>query len=268
MTNTISAAANPDLANELFRTSMASDEERLITVPNPPDTSVTLPGGYIDSSGRVVTDAEVRELTGKDEEAISRATNLGKAVLLILQRGVVSVGGRPVDDRLLEELLGGDRDMLLLAIFKATFGKTTEVPAFCSGCNEEKTVSIDLDEDIPVKKLGDPVGDRVFTYHGKTYEITVQLPTGYAQKELLLNSDKTVAELKTILLENTIKLIGKAPVMSKAQVQDLSIVERQEIAEEIDKRVPGPQFEDLTVSCPDCGSDVRVSFNFGALFQL
>jgi hypothetical protein len=257
------------MANDMI--SKALQEEPAapeITILPPSDTSVTLPGGYITATGEVITQAEIRELNGKDEEAISRASNIGKAIVTILQRGTVKIGDQKVDDKILDNLLSGDRDMLLLAIFKATFGETVDLNAFCEGCNEVKTVNINLTTDIPVKVLTDPISDRVFTVQGKKNEVTVKLPTGLIQKELITNSDKTSAELTTLLLEGTVVQIDGNPVLSKMQVQNLGIVDRRTIVEEIDKRVSGPQFDDLKITCPDCESEVTVPINLGALFQL
>ena len=269
MTKTISAAANPALANDLIKTALAEKPAEPVEakIYNPLDTSVTLPGGYITLTGEVITTAEVRELTGKDEEAISRAVGMGKAILTALQRGTVKIGNIPADDKLLDQLLSGDRDMLILAIFKATFGAESDIPGYCGTCDEQKIVTVDLNEDVKIKVLTDPVNDRVFTVKGRTQEITVQLPTGITQKELIINSDKTSAELNTLLLENTVIKIGDSPVLSKLQVQNLGLVDRRKIIEEINKRVPGPQFDDITVTCPDCDSEVTVPINLGALFR-
>jgi hypothetical protein len=269
MTKTISAAANPALANNLVQQALAEkpvQKEEVNIIP-PSDTAVTLPGGYITDAGEVVTYAEVRELNGTDEEAISKATSIGKAVLTILNRGTVKIGDKKATESLLDELLSGDRDMLLLSIFKVTFGKTANLNAVCPGCNDLKTVQVDIDEDIKIKVLADPVNDRVFTVKGKKNIFTVQLPTGRAQKDMILNSDKTAAELNTLMLENSVLRIDETPVLSKLQVQNLSIVDRRAITEAINKRLVGPQFEDVKVTCPDCESEVTVPVNFGTLFQ-
>ena len=268
MTKTISAAANPALANNLIKDALAEKpvqkEPEVIT---PLDTVVTLPCGFLTPEGEVITEAEVKELTGKDEEAISRAATTGKALLTILNRGVVRIGNKKATEELLDQLLTGDRDFLLLAILKVTFGKTVSSSAFCSTCNEFKDASIDLDKDIKIKVMTDPVQDRVFTIQGKTQEITVQLPTGRAQKELINSAEKTTSELNSILLENTVMKIGNSPVVSKMQVQNLGILDRKKLVEEINSRIAGPRFEDLKVNCPDCESEVQVPINLGNLFR-
>lgn len=266
--NTINAANNPALANQMAEKVLADSAPKVApaVITPPSDTLVNLPGGYIAPAGEVVQTAEVRELNGRDEEAIGRITSLGKILSTILERAVVKLGGAPINETFLNNLLAGDRDALLLGIYKATFGNTAEVGAFCSGCNEVKTVAIDVDSDIKTRVLTDPINDRVFTVSGKN-EYTVTLPTGLVQKEIAGNMEKSTAELTTILLENTILEINGSPVLSKFQVQSLGVTDRRKISEEIFKRNPGPQFEELTIECPDCSGKVVVPISLGALFR-
>lgn len=269
MTNTINAAVNPALANDLLNKALnespAQDNSPEIVLPS--DVTVDLPGGFITATGEVVSSAEVRELNGKDEEAIARATTLGKALVTILQRGTVKIGNEPATDQVLDQLLIGDRDQLLLGILKATFGPKVEILSYCPGCNDNKTVQIDVNADIKVKILTDPVNDRIFTVTGKNKEFTVKLPNGVVQKKMIENMDKTSAELSTLILEGCVIKIGDSPVYSALQVQTLSVVDRRKIVDEINTRAPGPQFTDVTVQCPDCEGEVLVPINLGTLFQ-
>jgi hypothetical protein len=189
MTNTISAAANPALANDIIQQALQEETpsyEPQISAPS--DTTVELPGGYITPTGEVLRTAEVRELTGKDEEAIAKTTSMGKALLIVLQRGTVKIGDIKVDEKVLDDLLAGDRDALLIGIIKATFGPDIEIPSYCVGCQDIKTVSINLMTDIKTKILTNPIEDRLFTVEGKRGDILVQLPTGRVQKELINNA--------------------------------------------------------------------------------
>lgn len=270
MTNTISAAANPALANNLVKKAMQEDTLSVIQpeIVPPSDNIVELPGGYITVTGEVVRIAEVRELTGKDEEAIGRATSMSKALLTVLQRCVVRIGDEKATEKMLDGLLSGDRDALLLGILKLTFGSTPKVMCFCGGCQEAKEVLVDINADIKTKILTNPIEDRVFLVKGKAGEFTVQLPTGITQKEMLNNADKNPAELTTLLLKNTVIKIGESPVYSPMQIQNLSLVDRRAIVDAINERIPGPQFEALTTVCPDCESEVTVPVSLDSLFRL
>jgi len=267
--NTISASTNAQLANSIVEQAMSEPEKTIepAKLTAPADNVVTLPGGFI-SDGKVITTAEVRELTGRDEEALGRVTNQGRIFSTILSRAVVSVGDQKATEGLLDGLLAGDRDALLLGIYKATFGPTAEVGTFCQSCKEFKTVEIEVDGDIKSKVLVDPINDRTFVVEGKKGEFLVTLPTGITQRELVAAEDKSAPELTTILLENTVLEINGSPVVSPVQVRNLGVMDRRSIVEAISSRSPGPKFETINVSCPDCEGEVVVPISLGALFRL
>lgn len=267
--NTINAAKNPSLANDLINQAMATQEVKkepaLVTPPS--DNLVHLPGGFITDAGEVIKTAEVRELTGRDEELISRSTNSGRTFSAILACGAVKVGDIPVTEKVLDELLSGDRDAIMVGIYKATFGQLNKSSSFCRGCGEMKDIEVDVDTDIETKVLSDPILDRVFTVQGKENEYRVTLPTGAVQKELGQNLDKSLPELTTILLYGTVVEINGRPILSKNQIQSLGMTDRRLLSEEIAKRNPGPKFTDISVTCPECGGEVVVPINLGTLFR-
>src|SRR3954468_25079938 len=81
----------------------------------PPDGTVLLPGGLETDDG-IVRDAVVRELNGEDEEALAKASGHTLRYVQALLRGVETIGGEPVDNKVLRRLLIGDREELILAI--------------------------------------------------------------------------------------------------------------------------------------------------------
>ena len=268
MTTAVNAAQNPDLVNSMVSEVLASTEQKQgpVTIVPPSETVVTLPGGYVNSAGDVITEVEVRELNGKDEEAIARSTSMGKALLTILSRGTVKIGDVKATEDMLNSLLSGDRDALMLGIYRATFGPTTTINGVCPGCNTFKEVDVNIDDDIKVRPLVDE-SFRRFNVDCKVGEVVVTLPTGHVQKELINNSEKSVSELTTILLENCVLTINGAPVINKLQVQNLGINDRKMIAEAITENNIGPLFDDIKVQCPDCESEVTVPINLGNLFR-
>jgi len=270
--NTLNAAENPALANQLAQQAMqgaggAEEAPTIITIAPPTDGAVTLPGGYLTGLGEVYSTAEVRELNGLDEEAISRQPTLGKALTTILSRAVVSIGDEPATEAAIDNLLSGDADALMLGIYRATFGNTAVLNGYCASCSVMKQVEVHLTDDLTVKSLLDPVGDRVFTVKGKRTDFTVKLPSRKTQKEMIHNADKTAGELNTILLEGCVVEIGGQPVLSKTQVQAIGIADRRTIVEAITARNPGPQFGALEVPCEDCEGKVDVPISLGAIFR-
>jgi hypothetical protein len=267
--NTVNAAANPNLVNQLVDQAMATPEETIkpAELTPPSDTSVRLPSGYVTPTGEVIKAAEVRELTGRDEEALARVSGYARVFNTILSRAVVSVGNFKADDSILDGLLIGDRDALLLGIYKATFGAEVDMAAACQACSDIKTVTVNVDEDIRVKELADPIADSTFTIEGKSHTYLVTLPTGVTQKELINAEDKNSAEVTSVLLENTVLEIDGRPVVSPLQIKNIGLLDRRKIVQEIADRAPGPKFEAVKVTCPDCGGEVVVPISFGALFR-
>jgi hypothetical protein len=266
---TINAATSPGLANKLVSQAIAetTDAPEPAKIKVPLDVVVDLPGGYISPTGEVYRTAEVRELTGRDEEAIVKASNFPKALGIALAKGTVKIGDVPATEDVLDKILAADRDAIMLGIYRATFGETAEVGAFCNGCKNSKTVEINILEDIKVKALIDPLEDRAFKVQGKTYEYLVKLPEGRVQRELSNNLDKTSSELDSVLLEYCVLEINGKQILSKNQVQSIGLADRRSILTKIIEKSPGPQFNNVKVTCPDCGGEVVVPINLGTLFQ-
>jgi hypothetical protein len=264
----INAAKNPQLANQLaaeaLREPTVEIEPAKLTVPT--DIEVELPGGYVTFSGGLLQTAKVKELTGKDEEFIARTQNFNKVYSSVLQRGVVTIGEETATPDLLNGLLLGDRDALLLGIYRATYGDTASLSGFCSSCGNVEEVELDLLKDIKVKPLINPIEDRVFEVEGRNKKFMVTLPTGITETKIIDNSGN-VSEKITILLEQTVLSINGKHVVSRSQVQDLGMADRQKLVDEITSRAPGPKFEDLTMECPKCDGELVVPVSIGALFR-
>lgn len=256
------------VTNEIIQSVLNSVEETEPDAPDillPVESVFDLPGGYISPIGEVGTDAEVRELTGRDEEAIAKANGLSKVLNTVLQRGLVRVGEvDKIDDIVLNNLLAGDRDYILLRIYAATFGKEVLMTRICPTCAKDVEVSLDL-LSIPVKRLDD-AHDRTFVVKCSIGEVAVELPTGHTQRELMSANEKTIAELATLLLANTVIGINGERVPG-ASVLDMPIRDRRKISEAVAERSPGPQMTDATAECSSCGEMLEVPLSVAALFQ-
>jgi dsDNA-binding SOS-regulon protein len=273
-TQTLNAAENPALANKIAQEiTKVQVEETVgsvptITIPSLPDTNIELPGGFYDPlDDQLVTTAEVRELTGADEEAIVKITEPGKALMTILEKATVSLGGKPADKETLSMLLAGDREALLLAIRRVTFGNEVELEAVCSRCPELQTFVVDLEKDVEMKTLEDRINDRRFILKLKIGQVKVALPTGDTQNKLVNASNKNTAELDTLLLSNCVLEINDVPVLGQAQIRNLGIKDRRTILEEIAKRNPGPLLSEVKKACKTCGQEVELPLTLADLFR-
>lgn len=266
--STLSAEETAAVVNQAI--SNAGDEVEQIEkaqVTAPFNGLIDLPGGYLTMEGEVIRTAEVRELTGRDEELIAKSDTVGKVFNTILQRGLVSVGELPATEKVLDNLLQGDRDAILLGIYRATFGETASLSGYNTSNGEIVDVEVNVTEDIKVRKLEDSISDRTFTVKGRVKEYLVTLPTGHTQKLLFSNYDKTTSELLTMVLENCILEINGAPVISKDQVLAIGVSDRKKINEALSDRNPGPLFDDVKVPNPDGDGEVVVPISVGALFR-
>jgi len=241
---------------------------KVIATKAPSDSEVRLPGGFINSSGEVVTKAEVKELDGTDEEAISKSGSTAKSLHALLQRGLLKLGGADVTKDDLDTLLSGDRDAILLGIRRVTFGSTINLRALCSNCNEGQDVTVSLDEDVPVKTLDNPIQDRVWDMETKKGTVRVALPNGVVQRKLMDNIDKTTAEVNTILLSGCIISLNGATSIGAGTALSLGMAERSKIVEEIVKRNPGPRLGEVTKPCKACGEAMPLPLSLLDLFRV
>jgi len=156
---------------------------------------------------------------------------------------------------------------LLLAIRKATFGSEVEVSTVCDKCPELQTFKIDLDKDVEVKKLDDPIRDRRFTVELKAGPAKVNLPTGDVQTQIINATDKNSAELDTMLLAACVTEIGDQPVLNANRIRTLGITDRRLLLDEIAKRNPGPQLSEIKKACGTCGQEVYLPLTLAELFR-
>jgi len=244
------------------------EPEQVIKTQAPSETEVELPGGFILPNGEVVKKAEVRELTGADEEAISKAGSTAKSLNVLLQRGLVKIGDNEASKEDLDTLLAADRDAILLGIRKVTFGKVASFVIRCISCAHEQTTEVDIEEDVPVKSLTDPIADRVWEIDTKKGVIKVALPNGITQKRLMDNMDKTSAEINTMLLAGCIISVDGAPSIGAQTALSLGLSDRTKIVDQILERNPGPRLGEVKKVCKACGEDINLPLSLVDLFRI
>jgi hypothetical protein len=237
-----------------------------IEFENPPETSFRLSAGYLDDANVWHRDFEVRELTGRDEEALGRMTKVGPMLIEIIQRGLVSVGNHSASPELVDALLFGDWETVLLAIRSVTFGREVMYTLPCMTCRADFSVTVDI-MDLPKTELTEP-SDLVFTVdgrHGDRYRVS--MPTGVVQRKILQNFDYTVAEKNTLILTECLLRVGDNPSLGRETVLNMPLADRRTILNEIFGRKPGPRLEEVTTLCPSCGAENPLSLSVASLFQ-
>lgn len=245
-----------------------TEQPEVITTTPPPDTSVKLPGGFRPiGESRTIREAEVRELTGADEEAISRTKSFSKMINTILLRGVESVGKAPVDNALFEDMLAGDRDALLIAIRSVTFGQYVVTTRVCPHCGKTEEFEIDL-KSAPTTVLDDDI-PQSWTIKCKVGDVKVSFPTGTSYTKIMDASDdgKTQSELNTILLAECLLSVDGNPSTGLETARSLSVSDRTKILGEIMDKNPGPKLGEVTSNCPSCGEQSFTPLSIADLFR-
>ena len=113
----------------------------------PLPSQVELHRGLFDqTTGTWQTTAEVRELTGEDEEYLASfeakaTTTYADYTSALLKRAVVNIGSFQMSDSpdVIDQLILGDRDTLFMAVVKATYGHTTPPYRTCM-CSMEDLI--------------------------------------------------------------------------------------------------------------------------------
>ena len=267
MTNTINDFSE---INNLAASFESAGEDVKIETVSPPDTEVILPGGFILSDGSLVKYVEIRELNGADEEALSKATSPGKALRVILSRGLVKIGDEPVTAKDLDQLLAGDQEAILIGIRQATFGNELDFSGLCPNCSSPQSFVVDLANDIEMVSLDNPFNDRVFSIDAKIGKVTLTLPNGITTKKLTEaeSENKSFAELVTIMLSGCIVSVNEEPSMGISTALSLGISDRELLVNEIYKRAPGPRLGGVTKTCKACDSEISLALGLADLFRL
>jgi hypothetical protein len=238
-----------------------------------PDTYVKLPAG-IEIDGKIRQDAEVQELNGEHEEKIAKArsaTNPAKYINTLLLCGTVSVGDKKATQDLLDSMMQGDLDMLMLGIRRATFGDEFEVfNVTCPHCDESNDLSMDL-KDIPVGKLDDPEEREFLVELRKGRKAKISFPTGAVQNEIFKNV-LTLPEMNSITLANCVISFIEPDGSEKmsnglSDVKRMSIADRNTLQEYIYNNQPGPRYDKVFAKCHACEGEVPVPLNVGILFR-
>lgn len=264
---------------------LASFESASMTkFPDGPDivpNFYELPCGLALPDGTVLNTVVVRELTGADEEELARATkskNYAHYLNTLLECGVVKLGEDKPSPKLLKDLTAGDRDFLVIAIRRATYGDTLDYEKLpCMLCGEEADINIHLGDDIESVKL-DPAKTTFTIGLSNNRSATCRVPNGHDQEELGKlppPPQTTIPEynsmlIKQCVIELTDLATGRARSMAvqPGMARELSARDRKKIVDKLNTCQPGPKYNDVKYTCPSCDQEVTLSVNVGALFLL
>ena len=247
-------------------------KEDVPTIGKPEPTYVDLIRGIVDSNtGKWHTAAEVRELTGEDEEFLAslesdRSMTYARYMNSLVARATVRIGAIEVNNspNVVQELIVGDRDLLFLGIVRATYGPEKTFTRNCSTCDKPNDVTINLTEDFPVKM---PTID----VHGtlevplKRGSVKVRIPNG-ADNLYVSKAGSTSAEQSTLLISRcTVWDDIDAPKDPIRWAKSLSLADRNKIVRAILDIEVGPSMREVNTQCAHCSNEMIIAIDWVSL---
>lgn len=238
----------------------------------------TMLAGYKDPDGVTHKEFTLREMTGKDEEAIHKADvkgNASKIVTILLTRCVTSigtltpksVGGRQKWEEIIKSLYVGDQDYMFVQLRKLSIGEDIEVNHVCPNreCKAKLHTVLSVDEleiipfhDVRQIEFSLPRGhkDRKGVVHK---DGTMRLPTGLDREVLTPLAKSNLAKAETVMLTRLCKFNDGAYVDDDV-MSSLSIRDREYLQKLLREHLFGLKLE-TEVTCDCCGETFVGSLN-------
>lgn len=234
-----------------------------------------LPGGHWDEDGRLHREVTLRGLTGAEEELLGGGVGGGgapggpaAAVSAVLGRCLLRLGGlQPLPPDLPRRLLVADRDYLLLALRRLTFGDLVRAELVCpwAQCGERVSVSFAV-SDLPVHEPAERAArfTVVLSAAAGGAEVCFRLPTGADQEELAgWAARDEPAALTALLTRCVLRVDGIAA--DAERVRGLSPLARAELEAAMRRRAPHVERE-LETACAECGRTFLAPFDVQRFF--
>lgn len=216
--------------------------------------------------------ATVREMTGSDEEYLSSleakgALSYAEYMSYLLKKTVVSIGDIEVKNNpeIIDQLIIGDRDILFLAVVKATYGKTRTFNIKCGECRGDVDINVDLDEDFSVEGTPEDAAKKISVELKNGEIVTFRLPNG-GDSRYVAKKGKTSAESNTLMMARCAELPMDAGSKER-WARDLNIGDRTKIVNALLGVKIGPKPAEVNDPCPHCGETISMVIDWvGLLF--
>ncbi|MFE6739800.1 T4 family baseplate hub assembly chaperone [Streptomyces tubercidicus] len=267
------ALGNPEGVNAQVQQALSESASPEPVISEPEDTHYTLPGG-IYWEGELLRDAEVRELTGTDEEELARVRgSVVRWMSVVLERNVVRIGNVTPTPTMLRQLLIGDRDALILGIRIASLGpEYTARNIQCPHCEEYFDATVDLTT-IHQVTLDNPKPRHEYEVQlRRGRRAFVSLPDGAAQERMFQNESATLPERNTALISACLRRVVDAEgaglnLGGEVLARSLGMVDRTAILRFIAETQPGPELHNTSFVHEACGKEVILPITIGELFR-
>ena len=258
-----------DNANQSDPSQAGEAESPTLPFPNHEALHVDLPVGmYHPMRGEAVETAEVRELNGEDEEYFLRGKNLRERKARILERAVTRLGDEKPEPEVLMSMPSPDRETMLLAISRATYGDELTLTISCPRCAEKQTPTIDLASDIPVKKA-EHITPKVTLPSGSV--VVHRWQTGKDEAAIGewidRHPDANRGDINTMVIASIVESIDGVDIIGEDSARRLGLRIRSEIVDYLWEAQPGPSYTDLKHVCSSCNHEAILEVSFEDLFR-
>lgn len=242
-------------------------------IPEAPNCIVNLPRGLY-RGGSWKCEAEVRELTGADEEALARVRETSDFFDTVLAHGVVRIEDIGLDSlsiperqAILHDLLIGERSQLLLGILVATYGDEKLLNVTCPHCDVDQEVTIIPSEDFKPKVV-ENITTTIFNYvTNKGHNVEYRLVTGADQSEVMKKKGASTAEQNTIILSRCITRVnGQLLPDPISYARKLGMKDRTALLTEMVSKQPDLDMS-VQMACVGCGGDIVLGLGWADLFR-
>lgn len=227
-------------------------------------------GGYMDDDKVLHKTFTIREMTGRDEEAIGKPevkTNGSRLASVLLQRCVTSIGTLTPKDigsmrwqEVIRGLYSADQDYILFKIREMSLGKEIEVSHTCPNprCRASLNTVMDTDEfEIePFKgkrqidfELPNGYTDRKGIKHRKGF---MRLPSGLDREVLTPAAKNNVAKAQTTMLTRLISF-NDDTLVTENVLADMTSKDREYLQKLLNEHSFGVKLT-FDVTCDVCGT--------------
>src|SRR5438874_5960415 len=216
--------------------------------------TVSLPGGLLLGDNITLTDAELRPLTGREEDWLARHHGVPSAIAVtrLLGNCELRLGGQAASPELVRRLLVGDRDYLMLQLRCISLGDDFRAVLQCPLCGDKMDVTFKAGE-LPVERRPQTAATYSLQLSGRKHrKVQFRLPTGADQEAIL--GLAPAAAIDKLLKRCLLGRVGR-----------LSASEREQIARAMEGVAPRVETE-LDLTCPECQQASLVPFDATAFF--
>lgn len=231
--------------------------------------------GYKDKDGVLHTTFTLREMTGRDEEAISKTEikrNPAKAIGVLLSRTVQSIGTLQKSDfranewaDIIGDLYSGDQDVMIMRLREISISDEIKVQHKCPECGAKLNTVLTIDElevkpflgatEIPFE-LSKGYRDRKGVVH-KTG--ILRLSKGKDREILAPMAQKNISRATTALLTRLCKF-DDGMTMTDEVMANLTVRDRDYLSNLLEENTFGYNLT-VEVECDQCGETFNGNLN-------